>query len=412
MGNVHVQRGTYSVNESRVEVVERKGDGHPDTLVDSIVEDLSLALCREYIAKTGRILHHNVDKAQICGGATEVGFGQGRFTKPIYVLLGGRATYEALGKKVDVQGIALETTKKRFAEVAGRYIDINDPEQVQIEPGRISASSRDLVDIFMRNGGTQGKPLSNDTSFGVGYAPLSVTERVTLETERYLNSLAYKAREPSVGKDIKVMALREGDRIKLTVAVAFIAHHIKDIRQYEDAKARVRDDIETKVRSIISEMGSNLEPEIHVNTGDDPKSQSVYITHTGLSCEMGDDGSVGRGNRVNGLITPMRQMSLEAAAGKNPVNHVGKIYTLFAFDLADRIIAEFKGDVAECNIMLLSQIGKPITEPKNVNLFIRNANGTDYDAVAGRVERFVQAELEHIPDITEKVVSGKIKTVF
>ncbi len=407
--NIHVQKGTYSVIDSHIEVVERKGEGHPDTLVDGIVEDLSLALCREYLGKCGKILHHNVDKAQICGGATEVGFGGGRFTKPIYILLSGRATYEAGGTKFDVPSIALEATKKRLMDVAGGYIDADDRSQVEIEPGRISRSSKDLVDIFMRNAKV---PLANDTSFGVGYAPLSVTERVTLETEQFLNSQEYKHRMPAVGKDIKVMSLREGGKLKLTVAVAFIAKYVNSIAQYSEIKEKVRLDIIANAGTVIRKMNLEYDVEVHVNTGDDEKNNSVYITATGLSCEMGDDGSVGRGNRVNGLITPMRQMSLEAAAGKNPVNHVGKIYTLFSFQLANDIINEFGGDVTECNLMMLSQIGKPITEPKNVNLFLRGPRDADYEKIAANVEKFVAGELERIPAITEKIVSGKIRTVY
>jgi S-adenosylmethionine synthetase len=54
------------------------------------------------------------------------------------------------------------------------------------------------------------------------------------------------------------------------------------------------------------------------------KPSTVYLTVTGTSAEAGDDGEVGRGNRVNDLITPYRPISLEAAAGKNPVTHVGQ----------------------------------------------------------------------------------------
>jgi S-adenosylmethionine synthetase len=42
------------------------------------------------------------------------------------------------------------------------------------------------------------------------------------------------------------------------------------------------------------------------------------------------DAQFGRGNRINGLITPCRPMRLEAAAGKIPVTHVGKIYNVMA----------------------------------------------------------------------------------
>ncbi len=59
---------------------------------------------------------------------------------------------------------------------------------------------------------------------------------------------------------------------------------------------------------------------VHVNTADDIKKKSVFLTVTGTSAEMGDDGSVGRGNRCNGLITPNRPMSMEATSGKNPID--------------------------------------------------------------------------------------------
>jgi S-adenosylmethionine synthetase len=71
-----------------------------------------------------------------------------------------------------------------------------------------------------------------------------------------------------------------------------------------------------------------------VNVSDTGSAQDSYLTVTGLSAESGDDGQVGRGNRVNGLIAPYRPMSLEAAAGKNPVTHVGKLYNIIAMRIA------------------------------------------------------------------------------
>ena len=66
----------------------------------------------------------------------------------------------------------------------------------------------------------------------------------------------------------------------------------------------------------------------------------MYLTLLGTSAEQGDSGQVGRGNRVCGLISLNRPMSVEAAAGKNPVSHVGKIYNVLAHELAMRIYAE------------------------------------------------------------------------
>ena len=43
---------------------------------------------------------------------------------------------------------------------------------------------------------------------------------------------------------------------------------------------------------------------------------------------------MGRGNRFGGLITPFREMSMEACAGKHPVADIGKTYHCMAHDIA------------------------------------------------------------------------------
>ncbi|MCA1409472.1 S-adenosylmethionine synthase, partial [Ensifer sp. IC3342] len=82
------------VADDPVEVVERKGLGHPDTICDALAETLSRNLCREYRQRLGRILHHNVDKALLCGGRSTPAFGGGSVDAPIDIYLAGRATYQ------------------------------------------------------------------------------------------------------------------------------------------------------------------------------------------------------------------------------------------------------------------------------------------------------------------------------
>ena len=88
-----------------------------------------------------------------------------------------------------------------------------------------------------------------------------------------------------------------------------------------------------------------------------------------MSQEMGDDGSVGRGNRCNGLITPYRPMSMEATSGKNPITHIGKIYNVMSKLIADDVAAKVTNE-AEIRVRLLSQIGKPVSEPLNASVQI------------------------------------------
>ena len=224
---------------------------------------------------------------------------------------------------------------------------------------RIRPTSPDLAALFLR-GQKAGAPLANDTSLGVGFAPLDDLESAVLAVERKLNSVAVRAAQPEIGEDIKVMGLRSGRDRTLTVACALVGRHVADLDDYLRKKARIRD--------IAAEAAQGAE--VALNTADGDTADSVYLTVTGLSAEAGDDGQVGRGNRVNGLITPYRPMSLEAAAGKNPVTHVGKLYNVLANRIARALVAEVSG-VQEAYCYLVSRIGRPITEPQLVDLKLR-----------------------------------------
>ncbi len=392
--NIVVEKGRYlPVAKREVEIAERKGLGHPDSLIDGVMEEVSRRLSRAYLAEFGRILHHNVDKGQICGGGTRVRFGGGVFTRPIYVLLSGRAAAEARGKSIPVPHIAVEAAHD-YLQRAVPMLDVDD--DVEIE-SRISAGSADLVGLFLRG---PKIPYANDTSFGTGFAPLTDLEQAVLRSEKYLNSPGYKAAHPEIGPDIKVMGLREKGRIRLTVACAFVSRYLADLGAYVRARERVRKDVLKFVRKLTS-----LDVEVVVNAGDDIKAKSVYLTLTGTSAEMGDDGSVGRGNRVNGLITPMRSMSLEAACGKNPVNHVGKVYSVLATEMAQSIATEYP-DVEDITITLLSQIGRPIDQPRMASASLIAPAG-DFRRLKAAVRRGIDSRLESVTEVTNRIVEGK-----
>ena len=138
---------------------------------------------------------------------------------------------------------------------------------------------------------------------------------------------------------------------------------------------------------------------VSINTADDYKSGSVYITVTGTSAEQGDDGQVGRGNRVNGLITPYRPMTLEAAAGKNPVSHVGKIYNIFAEELCRRIVDS--GFAKEACAFLVSQIGKPVNEPQVLD--IKVSGGADIKSIKDTASDM----LAEMPGMWKKIIGGE-----
>ncbi len=387
---------TVHIEDQQVELVERKGLGHPDSIADGVSESVSRALSRLYLDEFGKILHHNTDETQVVGGASEPKFGGGRVTSPIYILLVGRATTEVNGEKLPYRDVAIEAARKYVGSVCA-HVDVD--RQVEFDC-RIGQGSVDLRGVF-----DQKEVLANDTSFGVGFAPLSDTERLVLESERFL-TLKLKKKLPALGEDVKVMGYRQGDKIRLTVAAALVDREIKDPKEY----ARVCEEIHDKLADLASKL-TRREVAIDVNTADDPELGRFYLTVTGCSMEAGDDGSVGRGNRANGLITPCRPMSLEASAGKNPVNHVGKIYNILGNLVANQIVQETGGDVKEVHVRILSQIGKPVDQPQVASIQLLPADGVRLAAVKGKAEAIAQSAFDDIDSIPRRLLTDKL-TVF
>lgn len=353
------------VEELPVEIVERKGRGHPDSLCDRAAEELSIRLSQLYLERFGRILHHNVDKCVLVGGQSRADFGGGEVLEPLYLLLVGRA---ALAVKqgsrtveVDAASLAREGTRAWIPE-AVRFLD---PERHLVVDSRIRPGSRDLVQVFDADSEV---PRANDTSFGVGYAPLSDTERAVLETERFLNGPEMKRKHPALGEDIKVMGVRRGDAIGLTVACAIVSRHVKNKEEYLAMKAAVEEAVGRRASKL-----TGREVRVRMNTADRPEENSFYLTVTGTSAEHGDDGQVGRGNRANGLITPYRPMTLEASAGKNPVTHVGKTYNVAARLIAERLV-EAEPALKQVHVTMVSRIGAPICEPQAVDVEVHGGS--------------------------------------
>jgi S-adenosylmethionine synthetase len=381
------------VRDLPVEIVERKGLGHPDTVCDALAEQFSIALSRWYLERFGSILHHNVDKALLWGGSARPAFGGGEVLEPIEIYLAGRATRSFRGVEVPVEEIARQAARDWLAASfhaldADRHVCIH----CLIRP-----SSPDLADLFLRRSGTA---LANDTSFGVGYAPLSPLESAVLAVERALNAPQIRTSHPQIGEDVKVMGLRRGGRADLTVGCALVGRHVAGMGEYLAGKADVR-------ALALAAAGTELEFEAMVNAADGETPDSLYLTVTGTSAEAGDDGQVGRGNRINGLITPYRPMSLEAAAGKNPVSHVGKLYNVVASRLAARLAAEIP-EVEEACCYLASRIGSPVDEPRALDIKLRLTHSATLAGVEGRTAEIAQDVLSGVGGLWRELIARPV----
>ncbi|WP_455222226.1 methionine adenosyltransferase [Kaarinaea lacus] len=382
----------------RVEIVERKGLGHPDTLCDALAEELSLALCRYYRDHFGLILHHNVDKALLWGGASETAFNGGKVLAPMEIFLAGRATCEVNGSKVPVKDILIETSRHWLrTHMHALKVDQHVKLHTMVRPG-----SSDLVDLYLRQK-TTGVALANDTSCGVGFAPLDELEQLVYAVEQELNSVSVKSDHPEIGEDVKVMGVRRGDSIALTIACAFVDRYIANIDEYFAKKQ----DLKSLVVPIAKQL-TNKTVSIDVNTADGREKESIYLTVTGTSAEAGDDGEVGRGNRVNGLITPYRPMNMEAAAGKNPVTHVGKLYNIVAQKISEDIIRQMP-EAVQAQCYLVSRIGSPVNEPQVVDLRIELNEGIEVGAIEQSVSDIVKQNLLDIETIQDRLIAGALK---
>ena len=385
-----------SVTDHRIEIVERKGTGHPDFMCDALMEAVSVALSTEYKKIFGSILHHNIDKGLLAAGKAVADFGGGRVIKPMELTIGDRATFTADGKKLPVREIAVDAAKKWISQNL-RFVDpvMHVRYRTVLSPG-----SEELTDIFQRRGAHYG---ANDTSALIGYYPLSPTEKVVLGVERYLNSKAFKETYPETGEDIKVMGLRTGKNLDLTVAMPLISVFIRS----EDAYFKRKEVVLKAIKKFLRQYKNFRDITVNLNTLD-RKGRGrggIYLTLLGTSAEGADSGQVGRGNRVNGLISVNRPMGTEAAAGKNPVSHVGKIYNLLAHKTAEKIYYQIDG-IQEVYVLLLSRIGSPINKPHMATAQVLLRKGVRLKDISSDVRSLIEKELSSISDFCKKLAKG------
>lgn len=396
MISIETFRGT-AVADHRVEIVERKGTGHPDYMCDCLMEAISVALSQTYLKEFGTVLHHNIDKGLLAAGRAEKRFGGGRIVKPMELTIGDRATFGVGGKKVPVADIAIDAAQQWLKRNMPRIDPVRHMKyRVVLAPG-----SEELTDIFQRRGKVRA---ANDTSAAVGYYPLSPAERVVLDLERYLNSRRFKARYPDTGEDIKVMGLREGKALDLTVAMPLIAGYLRSEDDYFARKEIILDEM----KRFLAGVEGFKRITVHCNTLDEQGRGlgGVYLSLLGTSAEDADSGQVGRGNRVNGLISLNRPLGTEAAAGKNPVSHVGKIYNVLAHKIARELYEKIEG-IREVYVLLLSRIGTPIDRPQTAAAQILPEKGRTLGDVRKRAEELFRSELAGISRLCSDLSKGK-----
>ena len=395
------------------EVIEKKGLGHPDTLADGLAEYLSVEYARYTKNKFGAILHHNFDKVGLLGGASRVTFGNGYLTKPIRVVLNGRASTKFGKEDIPINKLLVNWTKEYFKN---RLYKVNPDKDLrfilelsnQSSPGK-THSDKILKDASRRfwfePRGLKDLPelknlFSNDTSLGVGYAPFSIVEKFILELEIFLNSNKTKKRYPWLGTDIKIMCKRVKNDVSITMCIPQIADFVGSLDAYKENLQICH----KLINQLAKKWHVNL-VELNINTRDKFDVYELYLTATGTSLESGDEGLVGRGNRITRLISPTNPYSMEGSCGKNPVYHIGKLYYLQAQIIANEI---YKKIGVNNQIFLGSQSGRKLEDPW-INVVILPKSISKIDEK--KIKTIVKNKIERIRELTKQIVDERFNLV-
>ena len=378
------------------ELVERKGAGHPDTMCDAIAERASRYYSQFCLEHFGRIAHHWFDKVLLFGGEANVDYGIGEMVRPYKVLFAGKGAYAVGETPIPLADILFRAAADTLAEVTtgfdrDRHLVIVNEIVDHQGAGRGRSRYRpltadDLVAI--------GDPdlVSNDCNLLHAYAPLSRLESLVLETERMITGPNFKARFPDTGWDVKVFGSRRGEDFRLIVNMPFLAKDVMSLEHYFQRKALCQEAIEKFGTDLLG-----MPFELLVNPTD--RNGRPYLTALGSVADTGDVGVVGRGNRLNGLITPMRSMSIEAPAGKNPLDHTGKLYGVLSQKLAEAIHTAI-GKPVDTHIFTSKEA--PLDAPDEIVVTVHGADPTPEEDE--KIRAIVAAATSAIHEITTELV--------
>lgn len=382
--------------EAQFEFVERKGLGHPDTVCDAIAETASRRYAKYCLERYGGVAHHWFDKTLLIGGESSIDWGIGEIIKPYIVVFHGKVT-KAIGQETipykeilaDAAAEVLEESLVGFDK--GRHVAFEFKLVDYHGAGRANSRYRPTSPAQLARPEDWRSFVSNDCNLISAYWPLSKAERLALHLENTVNSIEFKIAHPSTGTDVKVFVVRADEAFTVTINVPFLAGKVESRQAYDALKAAVERDLRVAAAAVTKLDQVTL----LVNPQD--RTGKPYLTALGSAADTGDVGVVGRGNRGNGLITPMRPMSIEAPAGKNPTDHTGKIYTKLAIDLAQQLSSELQQAV-EVHIFTAKE--SPLHDPDaivvrcedvdaDIDRRIRNITYASLAAAGGVVQLFV-----------------------
>lgn len=352
--NLILNNDIISPDKKEIEIVERKGLGHPDTIADAIAEVTSNAFSNYCLENFGFVLHHNLDKAGIHGGLWVRDYGISEMKKKIRVVLGGRASMSFAGQEIPVYDIqrdaVLNHLHKVLPNLPSDSIDFYHlTSDYSLNPFWFNPRSiEDVPDAR--------KPWANDTSVVTSYAPFTPTEDLVLSLENFFYIDEFTPRFKDVGQDIKVMAVRNSNNVDITVCVPLISIQVSSFSNFQERCLEINEALQVLADE---KYGDIYNINVKVNTTMTTRG-IAYLTGTGSCIEFGEEGLVGRGNSPKGIISSNRPFSMEACYGKNPVYHTGKVHSYFTNEISRALYENFG---TPNNVMVQTNNGESLLDP-------------------------------------------------
>ncbi len=385
-----------------VEAVERKGIGHPDSLADLIADDFSRRYSRECLSRWGLILNHWVDKVTLVGCAAQVTFGRFTIEKPASIYLFGKISRGIGADSIDIDELFNQSVRSVLNEALGKT-DIDRHVRLVVENTAASVTA-DHAPGFYHPGSLAeaqhahvGDRCANDTVLCSAYVERGELGPLAQELENAVTHPDYGivSRCAEIGTDVKVVLVRQGRALDMTLCVPCHAERVASRRDYDRLMEHVYQEIRQFADAAAKERGLTL-ARLAMNSKD--TARSSYICPFGTAFGKGDCGAVGRGNRIGGVIDVLGANTSEAPAGKNPLHHVGKLYTIGAQIIARECLSRF--NAASCEVLLATDNGRPLLMPRCVSVELSRAV-----VAKSKIREVVQEVLEQLPQFWRSYIT-------
>jgi len=365
-----------------IQIVERKGIGHPDVLADSIAEVASIAYSSYCLKNFGTVLHHNFDKVVVRGGLAKSEFGSGTMQAPVMIEINGRCSDCFGNQQIPFQDIIEEAVKRFLARILPHL----KPRWVNIEFKTTTFSHsqywfrpRDITDVP-----DAFKPHANDTALTIGYWPLSPTEELALKIEKLFYLPNGQPKYSQIGQDIKILIHQTPTNLTIIMCVPLIAQLTHSSQEYQDTIEQIHEDVKNCV--LESELGIR-KINLFINTADKRKRpESHYLLVTGSCLEAGEEGVVGRANPLQGVIASFRPHSVEAPFGKNPQYHVGKVWGFLAQKVAWYLSQVLNSPV---EVQIINRNGDDLLDPYNIS--IATTQEVSPEEIESEIKKLIEA---------------------